>query len=130
MCEQARDIKRGTIRQDGSSLPVELRGLEPLTPCMPCRCATSCATAPDLLRCGVPPKQPDQLNALSSAAPIGASGRVFNRCRSLPSACRRDQKAGRRKPKNPPESDDSGGLSVGVHMPIRNKVAGPSNFVP
>ena len=32
----------------GSSLVrgVELRGLEPLTPCMPCRCATSCATAP------------------------------------------------------------------------------------
>ncbi len=27
-------------------LYVELRGLEPLTPCMPCRCATSCATAP------------------------------------------------------------------------------------
>ena len=27
---------------------VELRGLEPLTPCMPCRCATSCATAPNL----------------------------------------------------------------------------------
>ena len=26
---------------------VELRGLEPLTPCMPCRCATSCATAPN-----------------------------------------------------------------------------------
>ena len=25
---------------------MELRGLEPLTPCMPCRCATSCATAP------------------------------------------------------------------------------------
>src|SRR4051794_3771248 len=25
---------------------VELRGLEPLTLCMPCRCATSCATAP------------------------------------------------------------------------------------
>ncbi|GAB3304817.1 hypothetical protein GCM10027298_23370 [Epidermidibacterium keratini] len=25
---------------------VELRGLEPLTPCMPCRCATSCAIAP------------------------------------------------------------------------------------
>ena len=30
--------------------PVELRGLEPLTPCMPCRCATSCATAPNF-RC-------------------------------------------------------------------------------
>lgn len=28
---------------------VELRGLEPLTPCMPCRCATSCATAPNSL---------------------------------------------------------------------------------
>src|SRR5690554_1993142 len=27
-------------------ISVELRGLEPLTPCMPCRCATSCATAP------------------------------------------------------------------------------------
>ena len=26
---------------------VDLRGLEPLTPCMPCRCATSCATGPD-----------------------------------------------------------------------------------
>src|SRR5579875_554983 len=25
---------------------VELRGLEPLTPCMPCKCATNCATAP------------------------------------------------------------------------------------
>ena len=30
---------------------MELRGLEPLTLCMPCRCATSCATAPD----GYPP---------------------------------------------------------------------------
>src|SRR4051812_28355161 len=27
---------------------VDLRGLEPLTPCMPCRCATSCATGPDM----------------------------------------------------------------------------------
>ena len=26
---------------------MELRGLEPLTLCMPCRCATSCATAPE-----------------------------------------------------------------------------------
>ena len=33
--------------------PVELRGLEPLTPCMPCRCATSCATAPNF-RCSGP----------------------------------------------------------------------------
>ena len=32
--------------------PVELRGFEPLTPCMPCRCATNCATAPS----GCPPK--------------------------------------------------------------------------
>ena len=29
---------------------VDLRGLEPLTPCMPCRCATSCATGPDAVR--------------------------------------------------------------------------------
>ncbi len=29
-----------------TSTMVELRGLEPLTLCMPCRCATSCATAP------------------------------------------------------------------------------------
>ncbi len=31
---------------------VELRGLEPLTLCMPCRCATSCATAPCRFRPG------------------------------------------------------------------------------
>ena len=29
-----------------TTLLVELRGLEPLTPCMQCKCATSCATAP------------------------------------------------------------------------------------
>ncbi len=36
----------------GSSLvrAVDLRGLEPLTPCMPCRCATSCATGPEAPR--------------------------------------------------------------------------------
>lgn len=38
----------GLVRTMGSSAEplVELRGLEPLTLCMPCRCATSCATAP------------------------------------------------------------------------------------
>ena len=39
-------------RQSGVSVffchRVELRGLEPLTPCMPCRCATSCAIAPNV----------------------------------------------------------------------------------
>ena len=35
---------RGKPQRIGTA--VELRGLEPLTPCMPCRCATSCATAP------------------------------------------------------------------------------------
>src|SRR6478609_7907854 len=55
--------KKGTITGDGSlSVLVELRGLEPLTPCMPCRCATSCATAPYCccpceLSSGSPPKQ-------------------------------------------------------------------------
>ncbi len=36
---------------------VDLRGLEPLTPCMPCRCATSCATGPSCLR--MFPKSPE-----------------------------------------------------------------------
>ena len=33
---------------------MELRGFEPLTPCMPCRCATSCATAPRPVVTGPP----------------------------------------------------------------------------
>ena len=39
---------RDLFEVPGSSktILVELRGFEPLTPCMPCRCATSCATAP------------------------------------------------------------------------------------
>ena len=38
------------------TLWVDLRGLEPLTPCMPCRCATSCATGPDGLADGQNPR--------------------------------------------------------------------------
>ena len=34
------------VRSSSTSSIVDLRGLEPLTPCMPCRCATSCATGP------------------------------------------------------------------------------------
>ncbi len=34
------------LNDDPTHHMVELRGFEPLTPCMPCRCATSCATAP------------------------------------------------------------------------------------
>ncbi|GEC99324.1 recombinase [Kocuria varians] len=34
------------VKCSRKELLVELRGLEPLTPCMPCRCATSCAIAP------------------------------------------------------------------------------------
>ncbi|GAB3196612.1 hypothetical protein GCM10027062_06310 [Nocardioides hungaricus] len=37
------------VRCSSTSSIVELRGLEPLTLCMPCRCATSCATAPNSL---------------------------------------------------------------------------------
>ena len=37
---------------------MDLRGLEPLTPCMPCRCATSCATDPDAV--SIARKQPHQ----------------------------------------------------------------------
>ncbi len=36
----------GGNRPGASSFSVELRGFEPLTPSMPWRCATSCATAP------------------------------------------------------------------------------------
>ncbi len=41
-------VYRMISRVGGSNVAtlVELRGLEPLTPCMPCKCATSCATAP------------------------------------------------------------------------------------
>ena len=35
------------VEGSSKSIMVDLRGLEPLTPCMPCRCATSCATGPD-----------------------------------------------------------------------------------
>lgn len=38
------------VRCSSTSSWVDLRGLEPLTPCMPCRCATSCATGPDAAR--------------------------------------------------------------------------------
>jgi hypothetical protein len=48
-------IPRGGTRLGPRLDPrVELRGLEPLTPCMPCRCATSCATAPHDFSCGAP----------------------------------------------------------------------------
>src|SRR3712207_4774535 len=54
-------IPRATTREApprGATLLslVDLRGFEPLTPCMPCRCATSCATGP---RC--PRGQPVQV---------------------------------------------------------------------
>jgi hypothetical protein len=41
------ETKNPPESNDSGGLSVELRGLEPLTPCMPCRCATSCATAPN-----------------------------------------------------------------------------------
>ena len=45
--ERLETKKSAGTRMVPADPPVELRGLEPLTPCMPCRCATSCATAPD-----------------------------------------------------------------------------------
>jgi hypothetical protein len=33
---------------------VDLRGFEPLTPCMPCRCATSCAIGPSITEATCP----------------------------------------------------------------------------
>jgi hypothetical protein len=46
----SRERKNPPESTDSGGLSVELRGLEPLTPCMPCRCATSCATAPNYCR--------------------------------------------------------------------------------
>ena len=43
---RAGDRRHGADDGLGLELRVDLRGLEPLTPCMPCRCATSCATDP------------------------------------------------------------------------------------
>lgn len=34
------------VEGSSKSIMVEVRGLEPLTPCMPCKCATSCAIPP------------------------------------------------------------------------------------
>src|SRR5450759_4314653 len=44
----------GRLPRDTGLRLVELRGLEPLTPSMPWRCATSCATAPHDCSCGAP----------------------------------------------------------------------------
>ncbi len=46
--EKRRGDHLGVHHASGSNIEplVELMGLEPTTPCMPCRCATSCATAP------------------------------------------------------------------------------------
>ena len=55
--------------------PVQLRGLEPLTPCMPCRCATSCATAPDRCRKATRGILANRLLAgeIGSGGPVGVS---------------------------------------------------------
>ncbi len=42
----AATAKAPRFRRTAGLSMVDLRGLEPLTPCMPCRCATSCATDP------------------------------------------------------------------------------------
>ena len=55
---------------------VELRGLEPLTPSMPWRCATSCATAP------LPPKGVASLDDRGAAGPITARPTAPRRCRT------------------------------------------------
>jgi hypothetical protein len=63
------EIRHEKIRRDQSipaDYPVELRGLEPLTPCMPCRCATSCATAPNF-RCSGPSAHASVTGTLSGS---------------------------------------------------------------
>jgi hypothetical protein len=63
------EMRHEKIRRDQSipaDYPVELRGLEPLTPCMPCRCATSCATAPNF-RCSGPSAHASVTGTLSGS---------------------------------------------------------------
>ena len=65
--------RRGPAVGDcGSSVSVELRGLEPLTLCMPCRCATSCATAPTA----------ENISRRTSRGEIGVRAHVSQRTRS------------------------------------------------
>src|SRR6266566_9560024 len=55
-----RKIKKGRSQDRNRPLTcVELRGFEPLTPSMPWRCATSCATAPRGLGTDEPARRPD-----------------------------------------------------------------------
>ncbi len=62
-----------------STTPVELMGLEPTTPCMPCKCATSCATAPgrcDFSRVGSRQRIESSAIAIritANAAPCGSN---------------------------------------------------------
>ena len=57
---------RGNPQRIGTA--VELRGLEPLTPCMPCRCATSCATAPR--PSWISPPREDSQNYTGDSTPL------------------------------------------------------------
>lgn len=44
---QGAQLKQKCPHHNGEGIcSVEIRGLEPLTPCMPCKCATSCAISP------------------------------------------------------------------------------------
>jgi hypothetical protein len=91
---------------------VELRGLEPLTPCMPCRCATSCATAPDFAALAV--SRRSNLISLMHFCPVRQSAAMGVSPATVPCLTAWDGTvAGKlEEPKNPPESSDSGGLSV------------------
>jgi hypothetical protein len=91
---------------------VELRGLEPLTPCMPCRCATSCATAPDFAALAV--SRRSNLISLMHFCPVRQSAAMGVSPAAVPCLTAWDGTvAGKlEEPKNPPESSDSGGLSV------------------
>ena len=59
---------------------VDLRGLEPLTPCMPCRCATNCATAPS----GCPPKGRRRVYPCTRARPNRPQDGVDPPCDATP----------------------------------------------
>jgi hypothetical protein len=93
---------------------VELRGLEPLTPCMPCRCATSCATAPNFRCSGRFPRS--NLISLMHFCLMRQSGgcETFWRISEAYASGGLGPSGASRQTKNPPESNDSGGLSGGA----------------
>ena len=109
----AENKKSAGIERFRRIYPVELRGLEPLTPCMPCRCATSCATAPDCccssrLSPGLPRSNSNILEQQFRKFQIGnirRAGAPATRLRKLPLPWRRRRHRAGGPPRGSPSRD-------------------------